>query len=510
MMSVSISRLVATCLTTFLFVYTLPSGTSFSTTLSSSTSNRYASSTSSTSTSTSTNGITTGTLRRRTNGKGEFLLLPSSVLVLRGGGATKSALPEREDINDGDATVTQLIFNLVKGIVGAGVLSLPAGISAYSSASSGYIPAVALITVLGAMSGYCFALIGRCCAYTNTRSYRDAWSATIGTETSWLPATVVTAMTCSAILAYSMFLGDTLVSLLSTAGIVTTKVPVTLGLTGLVLLPLCLMKNLSSLAPFSLVGSLGMVYTTIAMAFRYFSGAYLPTGKFGMDMAPSLRPKFGSVGAAGIFTPAAAIMVSMLSTAFTAHFNAPKFYIELKDKTLPKYYQVVSTSFAISVLIFALVASLGFLTFGSHSSGLILNNYSTKDGLMSLSRIAVAISLIFSYPLAFVGARDGFLDLLKIKGTAKSQNTLTVVLLSAITFLALIAPDVSFVMAFAGAIFGNSLIYIFPALMFRGAIKKKADATQKQQLESKLAIGSVIAGLSMGLLGAKMAISTLM
>lgn len=126
------------------------------------------------------------------------------------------------------------------------------------------------------------------------------------------------------------------------------------------------------------------------------------------------------------------------------------------------------------------------------------------------SRIAVAISLIFSYPLAFVGARDGFLDLLKIKGTAKSQNILTVALLSAITFLALIAPDVSFVMAFAGAIFGNSLIYIFPALMFRGAIKKKADATKKQQLESKLAIGSVAAGLSMGLLGAKMAISTLM
>lgn len=136
--------------------------------------------------------------------------------------------------------------------------------------------------------------------------------------------------------------------------------------------------------------------------------------------------------------------------------------------------------------------------------------YSFYSNQTSRSRIAVAISLIFSYPLAFVGARDGFLDLLKIKGTAKSQNTLTVALLSAITFLALIAPDVSFVMAFAGAIFGNSLIYIFPALMFRGAIKKKADATQKQQLESKLAIGSVVAGLSMGLLGAKMAISTLM
>jgi len=434
-----------------------------------------------------------------------------STTTLRGGTDGTTAVPAADtvDENDGDATVTQLIFNLVKGIVGAGVLSLPAGIAAYASAPSGYVPAVGLIAVLGAMSAYGFAIIGRCCAYTNTRSYRDAWSATVSPSTSWLPATTVTIMTCCAILAYSMFLGDTCVNLLSTLGIASSKVPVTLGLTGFVLLPLCLMKNLSSLAPFSLVGSLGMVYTAVAMSFRYFSGAYAPTGKFGMDMAASLRPKFGTVGATGIFTPAAAICVSMLSTAFTAHFNAPKFYTELKDKTLPKYYKVVSTSFTISAAIFALIASIGFLTFGSHSSGLILNNYSTKDSLMSLSRIAVVISLTFSYPLAFVGARDGFLDLLKIKGTPKTQNVLTVALLSVITFLALVAPDVSFVMAFAGAVFGNALIYVFPALMFRGAIKKKADATRSQKLEVKLATGSGVAGLVMGLLGAKMAIASL-
>ncbi|KAG7367195.1 transmembrane amino acid transporter [Nitzschia inconspicua] len=409
----------------------------------------------------------------------------------------------------GSATVTELIFNLIKGIVGAGVLSLPAGIAAWGSAPSAVLPAVALIATIGGLSGYGFALIGRCCAYTNTESYRDAWTATVSEGSSWIPATAVTFKTICAILAYSMILGDTFVSLLSTAGIAASKVPVTVGLTGAVLLPLCLMKNLSSLAPFSLLGSLGMIYTAIAMAIRYFGKAYTTSGKFGMDMVASLRPKFGDVGASGILSPSAAILVGMLSTAYMAHFNAPKFYTELKKRTLPNYYKVVSTSFAASITIFALMAAIGFLTFGTNSSGLILNNYSTKDGLMSISRVAVAVSLVFSYPLAFVGARDGVTNLLKMSTNARTQNLLTVALLSAVTVAALIIPDVSFVLAFAGATLGNALIYIFPAFMFRGAIKKKADATKGQKREVKLAIGSAVVGTIMGLLGAKMAIASL-
>lgn len=128
---------------------------------------------------------------------------------------------------------------------------------------------------------------------------------------------------------------------------------------------------------------------------------------------------------------------------------------------------------------------------------------------MSLSRVAVAVSLVFSYPLAFVGARDGVTNLLKMKKTLKTQNILTIALLSAVTVAALIIPDVSFVLAFAGATLGNALIYVFPAFMFRGAIKKKSDATTGQKREVKLAIGSALIGTVMGLLGAKMAIASL-
>jgi len=180
-----------------------------------------------------------------------------------------------DEIPPGQATVTQLCFNLVKAVVGAGVLSLPAGIAAFANAPSAVIPAMALIAIIGGLSGYGFALIGRVCAYTNTKSYRDAWSASVGKSSSWIPGVAVTFKTFCAILAYSMILGDTFVSLLATAGLATSKVPTLIGVSGGILLPLCLLKNLASLAPFSLVGSLGMIYTAVAMC---KSVPFLPYG----------------------------------------------------------------------------------------------------------------------------------------------------------------------------------------------------------------------------------------
>jgi amino acid permease len=195
-----------------------------------------------------------------------------------------------------------------------------------------------------------------------------------------------------------MILADTFTSLFATVGITSmTRTRSLLALTGGILLPLCWLKNLSSLAPFSLLGSLGMAYTAIAMTVRYAQGAYLtPTTFFAADMAPNLTPTFGNVGMEGALSPNVFILICMLSTAFMAHFNAPKFYTELKNNTVERFNRVVFVSFAIAILIFASITSVGYLTFGAATDGLILNNYSTKDVLMSVSRIAVAISLVFS------------------------------------------------------------------------------------------------------------------
>ena len=263
------------------------------------------------------------------------------------------------------------------------------GIAAFGDSPSAVIPATALIALIGILSGFGFFLIGKVCAYTGATSYRDAWSKSVGESTSWIPAASCTIKTCLACLAFSMVLADTFSALLQTS-----RNPTLLVLTLAVLLPLCLLKNLNALAPFSLAGVLGMGYTAIAMALRYFDGSYKIGGNLLADVAEELQPVFGAN--ANVFTSKSLILICMLSTAYMAHFNAPKFYLELKNNTLARYNTVVSLSFGISILLMSLISMLGFLTFGKACSGLVLNNYLNMDLWMSGSRIAVAISLVFS------------------------------------------------------------------------------------------------------------------
>lgn len=309
--------------------------------------------------------------------------------ISRGGASKKKKVVAAPKTTTEGASIPSHVFNLVKGIVGVGVLSLPAGIAAFGDAPGAVIPATALIALIGILSGFGFFLIGKVCAYTGATSYRDAWAKSVGESTSWIPAVSCTTKTCLACLAFSMVLGDTFSTLLGTS-----RTPTLLALTGGILLPLCLLKNLSALAPFSLAGVLGMGYTAIAMALRYFDGSYQPDGSLVSDVAANLQPVFGSN--ANVFSSKSLILICMLSTAYMAHFNAPKFYLELKDNTLQRFNSVVSLSFGISIVLMSGIAMLGFLTFGQTCSGLVLNNYSNKDLWMSGSRIAVAISLVFS------------------------------------------------------------------------------------------------------------------
>jgi hypothetical protein len=120
------------------------------------------------------------------------------------------------------------------------------------------------------------------------------------------------------------------------------------------------------------------------------------------------------------------------------------------------------------------------------------------------------IFLIVSYPLLFVGTRDGTLDLLKVpeeKRTASLLNQTTFALLGITTALAWKLTDLSFISSISGAVFGTALIFIFPSLMFRGAIKNLGDkATERQKQEGKLAMIVNIIGIVVAAIGTKMSL----
>lgn len=128
---------------------------------------------------------------------------------------------------------------------------------------------------------------------------------------------------------------------------------------------------------------------------------------------------------------------------------------------------------------------------------MILNNYSTKDVVASLSRIAVAISITFSYPLIFVGCRDGILDLFAVKADKRNNallNQVTLAILGLVTVMASQLTDLGLVASIGGATFGTALVFVYPIIMFLKSQIKKTKETVPAA-----AIG--VLGVIMGIIG---------
>ena len=157
----------------------------------------------------------------------------------------------------------------------------------------------------------------------------------------------------------------------------------------------------------------------------------------------------------------------MISTAYVAHYNAPKFLTELRDPTMHRFNTVVASAFGFAVLVYLSVMVVGFLSFGGNATGFVLNNYASTDRLATIARLAIGSGILCGYPLTFTALRDGIMDLWKVPANQRPQAyyPVTLGLLGAITAAALRVRNVGAVVSLSGALIGSLLIYIIPAVL---------------------------------------------
>jgi amino acid permease len=263
--------------------------------------------------------------------------------------------------------------------------------------------------------------------------------------------------------------------------------------------------------------------TITTMILRYLDGSYVEGGKFYDDLSLDQRPSFGTdKGATAFFESLKSLtLVSILSTGYIAHYNAPKYYYELKDHTTGRFNVVVTVGFLSAAITYTVVSTMGFLTFGQNSMGFVLDNYSYRDPMATVARFGVAVSVIFAYPLLFHGGRDGLVSLLKtLSSTANAgsaidsgtitrpvtqmeSNTVTFLLLSTVTALAIYVNDLTFVLSFSGATMSSCIIYIFPPLMFSALVNNCCCyVNEGTDREVKLGYVMMVTGAILGIAGA--------
>lgn len=385
---------------------------------------------------------------------------------------------------DEGATIAATVINLLKNMVGAGLLNVCIAFK-YSSVVGGIFAMMfsAFISTAG------FLLIGYCCEKASAKSFREVWRAAIGTSSEKVVDVCLFLHCLFSCVGYITLIGDFSVKCfggLFPGSILGTRrdVPILL-ITTVFIFPLSQLKSLDKLK-FTSAAGLGITALACTYVFYEAIATREETGA-----AQNLRDHWYYMNF-GIFKT-----IALFNGSFSAHYNAPTYYAELKNKSFKRFAQASLYSFAIATALFMTFGVVGFARFGDEIMGNILKGYEADNVCVQLSWLAMMMSTIFVFPHAFQRMRSSWNELIgKPPGWAFQPTT--IVLLLVCVYMGTAFEDISVIKMIKGATLGTSLMFIFPAMFYISLSRQEAgkpDPDGKRRRGEPVQILQVVSGL---------------
>jgi len=401
------------------------------------------------------------------------------------------------------------VINMFADLCAPGLLPL-----AYGMTGTGFLPGGILLVVFYGMCVYTMWAIGRTCLLTQKLNFAEQWAQEIGPRSAWVPVTVVVLVCFGCCLSYACFYADIFSGVMPAIGLPLDRSHCLLLFTVFPTMPLCLMKDLSALAPSSFCALIAVMYTTIVMVTRTIDGSYAPGGAFYDSAKMPTEPLVVSDHMMQFGIPSLTL-VNNLAMAFLAHYNGCKYYRELESHTPTYLVKVTSIAMGISCVIFALCGYCGYMTFGSYSEGVILNNYAQDDWPINIARLGIGLSIIAAFPLMMSGLREAVLELLKQIAPSHEakyalvsvQDAVSFGLIVMITAAAWVLTDAGIVVGVVGALCGISIIYIIPCSLYATTLATMGAAQHRKEIA--FAVFSALLGVVLAVFGLLTSLSIL-
>jgi len=368
-------------------------------------------------------------------------------------------------------------FNFVNSIVGAGIVGMPVAI-----AESGFAMGMLLLILVAVLVDRSVIMLVECGLRAKKKNLEELCGHLLGPTGHNVATIFMFLYAYGAMIAYMVIIGDTVPVALNFffGDGVPGKDAIILIAAVFIILPLSLLRDMSSLSYTSL---LSITADFILIIFVLANGP-----KAAREEETEFESSDLNVINYKIFEG-----IGTFSFAFVCQHSTFIVFRTMKKQDLAHWTMVSHGSLTVAALMCLALGLSGYLSFGSHTKGDILNNFSEEDKLMLVGRLLLAITMVFTFPMECFVARHALVsvwqsiqtpppsspaDLLTITPTSSAEDTtgqqmstmthvsVTLGLWSTTVAIAISFGDLRIVLAITGALAASMLGYILPALLY--------------------------------------------
>eukprot|EP01084_Bolivina_argentea_P004693 8903_1 len=372
---------------------------------------------------------------------------------------------EETEIIASKSSIVGCVFNYTNSIIGAGIIGLP-----YALHIAGFYYGIILLILVSLLIDYGVRHLVECGVSKNKLDYELIVEYQFGKRGYYTVTLFMFLFAYGAMVAYHIVIGDTITPIVHYANtngdyhkIYNQRWFIITIFSIIFMLPLSLLKNMSALSWTSGISIVAVVIIVTCVCIE------APLNCSHIDHnQPIPFIQFGFFSAIGT-----------MSFAFVCHHNSFIVYNSLQNANKLRWKIVSNSSVAISVILSLILSIIGYLSFRDETFSDILNNFDFRNIIISISRILLSITMVFTFPMEQFVSRHCVMEILEsvfhkfdsndVKNKSKKYlmylYSVTLILWSTSLIIGASAKDLGFVLSINGSLCASSLGYIIPALV---------------------------------------------
>ena len=397
--------------------------------------------------------------------------------------------PGHQQVVDSDfvlADFTASYINLVKTIIGSGILGLPAAL-----VTLGLLPGVVMMFIAAGLCVLGLHLLNVAAMQLGRKSSFSGLCSITYPKAAFAFELAIAIKCMGAGISYLSIAGKTsrglaeqlLIPSLSSDGMLASLSASKAFWTFLFaacIAPICLMRKMDSLKYTSFAGLATVLYLVLLTIWNFFKE---PTSSF--LKIPLFPAKF---------TLSICSAYSMFVFAFTCHHNILAIQNEAKDNTPSGMMSIVGSSVITSAVPYFIVSLFGAATYGTGVKGVILDSFPKNELPFILARFMYVFLLVLSFPLQVFPGRLCIEKMaLMVSPNFSNKRTLylasTFGIISLCTLVGALDYEITLALKWVGATAGTFICYFLPAIIYN-----KLYSNTKMDWRRISAIGLFFAG----------------